>query len=113
MIGSTTIFVADLAEFIIGDLVCINGDCKKITSMTFADVDGDGVLDQAATLDSAFTTSHTGDNLLATTTVANPSTANRPDAALTPGTITSAPAKGSVGQLVASLFVTAAMMLAA
>jgi len=53
-IGDTTVYVADLANFVAGDLVCIQGNCRKIVAGQIADVDGDGVVDNVVTFEDGF-----------------------------------------------------------
>jgi len=82
-LGDTTIYVADLSEFAVGDLICINGDCKKITAGQITDVNGDGHYENIISVDAGFD-AHTGDNIIASTTVNDPTNANRDTPLATP-----------------------------
>jgi len=110
-IGDTTVFVADFGQFIAGDLICINGDCRKIVAGNVADVDGDGVVDHVITVDSAFGQDHAGNNLLATTDVTNPTTANRDSNLYSAGNTKATTPVSSGMQLVASVLGVAATAL--
>jgi len=39
-LGDTTVYVTDLNNLIVGDLFCINGDCRKIVSGYYTEIDG-------------------------------------------------------------------------
>jgi len=63
-IGDTKIYVASLSNFVAGDLVCIQGDCRKLVAGQIADVDGDGTLDNVVTVDQAFANAIAANNFL-------------------------------------------------
>jgi len=86
-IGDVTIYVADLANFIAGDLICIGGDCHKIVSGESI-TNPDGSVGKAVTVDQGFTASHTSDSILSTTT--SDYTQNRNNQLVPAGGITTA-----------------------
>jgi choice-of-anchor A domain-containing protein len=53
-IGDTRVYVADLSNFIAGDLVCIQGNCRKLVGGEIGDFDGDGVTDQVVSFEDGF-----------------------------------------------------------
>jgi len=117
-IGDTQVVVAGVSNFVIGDLVCINSDCKKVTAASDnTDVDGDGSLDHVLTVSEAYSVAYGTANFL-TSVVNNPDMAVRDPAKYYPSTaaststpITSNEMSGA-SSIVPLLFLLAAALLA-
>jgi len=44
-VGDDFVYVVDLSNYVIGDLVCFNGNCHSVTGGVVGDVNQDGVID--------------------------------------------------------------------
>jgi len=74
VVGDTTIYVADLAQFIVGDVICITGDCRTVVSGEFV-ADGENwqaVINVATGYNTA-----APEGTFVTTDVTNPEAATR------------------------------------
>jgi len=71
-VGSDYIYVVDLSNYVVGDLVCFNGDCHTVTGGIIGDLDGNGVLDNVLTVSPPFTQNYAANSFISTNV--NPNT---------------------------------------
>jgi len=57
-VGDGFVYVVDLSNYVIGDLVCFNGDCHSVTGGVVGDVNHDGVIDNVMYVTPPFGQSH-------------------------------------------------------
>jgi choice-of-anchor A domain-containing protein len=67
----TFIYVVDIANYVIGDLICFQGNCQKVIAGIIGDLNGDGVTDQVVQVSAPFGQTYPSGSTI-TTLISNP-----------------------------------------